>query len=100
MTGGDIDMDHSGFSRSKTYVDVSVNFDKDGHMIPIAIIWKDGRIYHIDRLLDTRAAFSARCGGRGDLYLVRIRNTSCHLFFERNPYRSSPVIGRWFVSAV
>lgn len=100
MTEGDIDMDHSGFSRSKTYVDVSVNFDKDGHMIPVAIIWKDGRIYHIDRLLDTRAAFSARCGGRGDLYLVRIRNTSCHLFFERNPYRSSPVIGRWFVSAV
>ena len=88
------------FSHSKTYVDVRVNFDKDGHMIPVAIIWKDGRIYHIDKLLDTRTAFSAKCGGRGDLYLVRIRNTSCHLFFERNPYRSSPIIWRWFVSSV
>ncbi len=91
-------MDDTGYSKLKQYVDVEVRFDKYGRMIPSAITWEDGTTYPIDRLLDMRSSFSAKAGGRGDLYLVQIHGTACHLFFERNPYQSSGSVGRWFVS--
>lgn len=36
---------------AKVYVDVLVNFDKDGTMSPVDFIWEDGEKYHVDRIL-------------------------------------------------
>ena len=36
---------------AKVYVDVLVNFDKDGTMSPVDFIWEDGEEYHVDRIL-------------------------------------------------
>lgn len=96
----DLTMTNDGYSKLKTYVDVDVRFGRDGSMRPSAIIWEDGKSYEIDDLLDMRAAFSAKAGGHGDMYLIRIGRSICRLFFERNPYRGSGCIGRWFVTRV
>ncbi|MDO4960666.1 MAG: hypothetical protein Q4E57_02245 [Eubacteriales bacterium] len=91
-------MTESGYSKSKVYVDVRVDFDRYGHMTPASITWEDGTTYEIDKLIDLRSAYSAKAGGHGDMYLIKVRNSLCHLFFERNPYRSGASLGRWFVS--
>ena len=36
---------------AKVYVDVLVNFDKDGTMSPVDFIWEDGEKYHVERIL-------------------------------------------------
>lgn len=36
---------------AKVYVEVLVNFDKDGTMSPVEFIWEDGEKYHVDRVL-------------------------------------------------
>ena len=38
-------------SRKKTYVDVVVEFDVDGRMTPLEIVWEDGRRFAIDRVV-------------------------------------------------
>ena len=40
---------------AKVYVDVLVNFDKDGTMSPVDFIWEDGEKYHVDRILQGSA---------------------------------------------
>lgn len=72
----------------KTFVDVNVNFDKDGNIIPLKIVWKDGTEYIIDRITDVRRAASLKVGGIGLRYTCRINNISTFLFFDDK---------RWFV---
>ena len=58
--------------RRKVYVEVEVLFDIDGRMVPKSIHWEDGRVYHIDKVLDSRRAASLKAGGQGIRYLCRI----------------------------
>lgn len=81
----------------KVYVDVLVAFDQDGHMRPRKLVWEDGRIYIIDKILDVRPARAAKAGGQGDRYTIRVNNNESYLFFERNASVSGDSIGRWFV---
>ena len=39
---------------SKIYVDVNARFSKDGRLIPMSFIWKDGHTYEIQRIKDVR----------------------------------------------
>ena len=81
----------------KVYVDVVVNFRKDGVMLPRVIIWEDGYKYKIDRVSDIRQAYAARAGGQGDRYTVWINGQQSFLFFERSNSIIGNNIGRWFV---
>lgn len=81
----------------KVYVDVRVDFNKDGVMLPRLITWEDGMKYEIDRVIDIRPAPASRAGGGGDRYTVIVNGTRTYLFFERNASLQGNNIGRWFV---
>jgi len=85
-------------SENKVYVDVTVEFDRYGRMVPKTIRWEDSRIYTVDRVLEMRPSYSQKTGGQGDLYLIRVQGKEGHLFFERNADSFSGSIGRWFVA--
>lgn len=72
----------------KINLEVNADFDLDGNIRPRSITWEDGRIYAIDRVLDTRRAASLKAGGVGIRYICRIRGKTVNLFNEE---------GRWFM---
>lgn len=74
----------------KVFVEVSVIFDLDGRMIPKALRWEDGRVYHIDKVLDSRRAASLKAGGQGIRYTCRIGGKDKYLYYD------AP---KWFVEA-
>ena len=77
--------------RVKKYVGVIVRHGDDGEVIPLAILWEDGRRFEIDQVLDRRRAASRKVGGTGVRYLVRIGRTETFLYYEQP---------RWFVEAI
>ena len=76
--------------RQKCYVEVVSKTDQQGNVVPLQIIWDDGRCFEIDRILDIRQACSLKTGGVGMRYTVKVSNNTTYLFFE------GP---RWFVEA-
>ncbi len=72
----------------KTFVAVTAAYDPDGNLRPLAIHWRDGTTFTVDKVVETRPAASLKVGGCGTLFSCRIRNKITHLFFEN---------GRWFV---
>ncbi len=70
----------------KVYVEVTAKFDTEGNITPLAVTWKDGTVYEIDK----RRAASLKAGGIGVRYTCRIRNQEYYLFYEEP---------RWFVEA-
>ena len=74
----------------KVYVDVITKFDKDGTIMPLEVMWEDGRKYEIDRIIDVRPAASLKAGGNGIRYTCRILGQQTYIFLEEN---------RWFVEA-
>ncbi len=69
-------------------LEVIAAFDLDGNIHPKAIVWEDGRIFEIDRVLDVRRAASLKAGGVGMRYICRIRDKEVSLFNEE---------GHWFI---
>lgn len=67
---------------------VNADFDLEGNIRPRAITWEDGRVFEIDRVLDTRRAASLKAGGVGMRYICRIRGKEVKLFNEE---------GHWFM---
>lgn len=84
----------------KQYVDVLVRFRQDGRMLPTEILWRDGRRFIVDRILDISPAPALRAGGQGDRYTIRIGGKVCYLFFEHSCDMDGDRPGRWFVEAV
>ena len=77
-------------SRVKHYVEVVSSTDTEGHMVPLVVVWDDGRRFEIDRVLDRRQAWSPRTGGKGMRYTICVEGRATFLYFE------GP---RWFVEA-
>ena len=75
----------------KIYVEVQATFMPDGRMIPKSIIWEDGTVYEIDKVVDMRRAASLKAGGCGIRYTCQIMGGTHYLFYEENL--------RWFVEA-
>ena len=72
----------------KVYVEVTARFDREGTIIPLSIIWEDGRVFEVDKILDVRRAASLKAGGQGTRYTIRILGREVYLFYE-NP--------KWFM---
>lgn len=81
----------------KVYVPVDLQMDEQGRMIPIAVIWTDGRRYPLGKIIDCRPAPAKKTGGQGQRYAFMDHGNVKYLFFERSPNVTGPVIGRWFV---
>ena len=74
--------------REKRYVEVIADFARDGQITPLAIVWKDGQRFDIERVLDKRQAASRKCGGTGMRYYIEIGGKRTFLYHEQP---------RWFV---
>ena len=74
----------------KQYVSVTAIFDEDGNLLPINIVWEDGRKFPIDKVTDVRYAASLKAGGAGRRYTCKIGGKERYLFLEDQ---------RWFVDA-
>ena len=73
----------------KVYVDVTAEFSKEGVLTPKSFIWKDGKVYEIQRVKDMRRAASMKAGGVGMRYTCVIEGQDKYLFYEDN--------NMWFV---
>ena len=74
----------------KTYVEVEVKFDTNGNILPLKIIWEDGKEFLIDRVVDKKNAASMKAGGNGMRYTIRINGKTTYLWYEEPG---------WFVEA-
>lgn len=59
-------------NRVKQYVEVIVRCDEDGNETPLAIIWRDGMKYKVDRVLEKMPRAAMKVGGHGMCYTVQI----------------------------
>ena len=73
---------------SRINLEVNAKFDLDGTIRPTSIIWEDGRVFAIDRVLDMRRAASLKAGGVGMRYICKICGKTVALFNEE---------GKWFM---
>ena len=72
----------------KVFVVVIARFDAEGNITPLTVIWEDGRVFEIDKVLDIRRAASLKAGGIGVRYTCRIRGRETFLWYEEP---------RWYV---
>ena len=54
----------------------------NGNIIPIEIVWEDGRTFKIDKIIDKRKAASTKGGGAGLRYTIVILNKEKYLFLD------------------
>ena len=66
----------------KVYVDVKALFSSDGRLIPLSIVWTDGREYEIAQVRDVCRAASLRAGGAGIRYTCLISGQETHFYYE------------------
>lgn len=74
----------------KEFVDVIVQYTKEGQRLPLTIVWTDGIKYNIDKVTDIRQAPSLKAGGQGIRYTCKIKGQQTYLWLED---------GKWFVEA-
>lgn len=67
-------------SNEKINLCVNARFDVCGKIIPLSIVWPDGRSFEIDQILDVRRAASLKAGGIGTRYTCKIRNKIVNIF--------------------
>ena len=72
----------------KVFVEVIARFDTEGNITPLTVIWEDGRIFEVDKILDVRRAASLKVGGIGVRYTCRIHGRETFLWYEDS---------QWFV---
>ena len=75
----------------KIYVDVNVEFTKDGSLIPKAIHWSDDKTYEIEKITDVRRAASLIAGATGIRSTIYVEGYESHLYYGDNH--------RWFVES-
>ena len=56
----------------KRYVRVVAEMGPDGHIIPLCVLWPDGRRFDVDDVIETGYSSSAKTGSSGVRYVVEI----------------------------
>lgn len=74
----------------KKFVPELAKFEKDGKIIPMKIVWEDGRESDIDFIFDIRPRSSLKLGGQGIQYLCRIKNKDVYVYYVKS---------KWFVES-
>ena len=63
-------------------VTVVAEMRNSGKIIPLYILWENGKRFEIDKVLDVRLRASTKGGGVGLRYLVRIGQNERFLFLD------------------
>lgn len=74
----------------KKFVPVIAKFEEDGRIMPQQILWEDGRIFEVERVLDMRPGVSLKVGGQGMRYICQIQKKEVYLYYEEP---------KWFVES-
>ena len=82
---------------NKIYVRVNAEFDRDGFVHPLAIIWTDGRRYDIDRVTAVKHMHASKAGGNGARFTINVQGRERYLFYERTAELEGNYVGKWFV---
>ena len=72
----------------KVYVNVVVEYSKEGEIKPMYFTWDNGVRYDIDRVFEHQKAASLKVGGQGCRYRCRVKGKDIYLYLEE---------GRWFM---
>lgn len=84
-------------AKERVYVAVNSEIDATGYLQPREIIWKDGRVFPIEKITSFRPAAEYDSHMSGDCYIVSVRGEKKFLFFERTDPMFRSRIGRWFI---
>ena len=63
-------------------ITVIAKMQDNGIIIPLQIVWEDGRVFDIDKILDIRKLASTKGGGKGLRYNCRILNHEKFLWLD------------------
>lgn len=67
----------------KQYVEVVVRWHDDGRIVPLTVIWPDGRSFRIDEIVGEPIRRAARkVGGNGMQYTIKINGRIRCIFLE------------------
>ena len=80
----------------KKYVKVIAEFDIDGRIIPLELIWDDGSKFEITHIHDVHRAASLKAGGTGYRYTVTIDGKQRYIWLEDIVFNKT-IGARWFV---
>ena len=64
------------------YIDVNAKMTSDGNVIPLSIIWDNGKVFDIDKIIDIRPLASTKGGGVGTRYICKIKGKEKTLFLS------------------
>ncbi len=65
-------------------ITVIAKMKDSGLVVPLEILWEDGRRFEIDKILDIRKAASTKGGGKGLRFLVTIKGHERFVWFDEN----------------
>ncbi len=63
-------------------IDVIAKMSKDGLVVPLSIVWDDGKTYEIDKVLDIRKKASLKGGGMGLRYTCNIKGQEKFIWLD------------------
>lgn len=78
-------------NKNKIYVNMIVEMNKYGEILPRKILWNDGRIFDIDKIIDKRKSASLKAGGCGIRYTCIISGQQRYIFLDN---------GKWFIEHI
>ena len=64
------------------YIEVNAKMTTDGKVLPLQIIWENGKTFNVDKIIDIRPLASTKGGGVGIRYLCKIKGKEKTLFLS------------------
>ena len=69
----------------REYVDVYARFGRNGEIEPVVVMWRDGRAFRIDEVLESWPFVANRTGHHSACYRVRFGSYHTELYLESSP---------------
>lgn len=77
-------------AKRKVYVKVIMIQDEEGTIQPLQIVWEDGKVFDVDKVIYRCRTSSTKVGGTGMRYTIRISGKETFLYYSEDE-------NRWFV---
>ena len=77
-------------AKRNVYVKVIMIQDEEGTIQPLQIVWEDGKVFDVDKVIYRCRASSTKVGGTGMRYTIRISGKETFLYYSEDE-------NRWFV---
>lgn len=73
---------------ARQFIEIIAKHDVKGNIHPLSIVWEDGRVFSVDRVIDVRQAGAMKAGGCGTRYTCKVHGKEVYLFHEE---------GQWYL---